>query len=309
MFDIQSLIKYILEGLAVAVATWLVPKKKIDLKEVALIALTAAAIFAILDQFSPMVATGARQGAGFGIGYQQIGLGGLGGFGLEGFDDQQMDGLEDMDDYNDYNDEGFQDNSTDQNSMLNGSTDQINSTNDPNNIYGPNGTYGPNGPNGPIDNSINGSTNQMNGSTNQMNGSTNQMNGSTDYSSNSNSMNGSPSYMTNTNTTDSIDSQNACSMNNGLCTYDQNAGSDQRSTYLCRQDNNNQCAPVRACQQSSSGICDWNEQAMNLPDAAGRTCQSQNINGDQVCRLANQTETFVGNADEIAGFEGFSKVF
>lgn len=75
MFDWKSLLKYILEGLAVAVATFLIPSKKIEYTDIIMIALTAAATFAVLDQFSPMVAVGARQGTGFGIGYQQIGLG------------------------------------------------------------------------------------------------------------------------------------------------------------------------------------------------------------------------------------------
>jgi hypothetical protein len=75
MFDWKSLLKYILEGLAVAVATFLIPSKKVEYTGIILIALTAAAVFAVLDQFSPMVAVGARQGTGFAIGYQQIGLG------------------------------------------------------------------------------------------------------------------------------------------------------------------------------------------------------------------------------------------
>jgi hypothetical protein len=75
MFDFQSLIKYVLEGLAVAVAAYLIPRKTVDPMEIGIIALTAAAVFAILDQFAPLVASGARQGAGFGIGFHQIGMG------------------------------------------------------------------------------------------------------------------------------------------------------------------------------------------------------------------------------------------
>ena len=75
MFDVISLLKYIMEGLAVAVAIYLIPSKKIDYMDILLIGLTAAAIFAILDQFSPYVAVGTRQGTGFMIGYQQIGMG------------------------------------------------------------------------------------------------------------------------------------------------------------------------------------------------------------------------------------------
>jgi hypothetical protein len=76
MFDWQSLLKYVLEGIAVAIATFLIPSNKLEYTDIILIALTAAAVFAVLDQFSPMVAVGARQGSGFAIGYQQIGMGG-----------------------------------------------------------------------------------------------------------------------------------------------------------------------------------------------------------------------------------------
>lgn len=72
MIDVQSLTKYLLEGLAVAAAAFYIPRKNVNLKEVAMIALTAAAVFAILDQFSPSVAGGARSGSGFGIGYNLV---------------------------------------------------------------------------------------------------------------------------------------------------------------------------------------------------------------------------------------------
>lgn len=77
MLDWKSLLKYLFEGLAVAVATWLIPSKQFKLTyvEVIMIALTAAAVFALLDVFSPTVGFGARYGSGFSIGYQQIGMG------------------------------------------------------------------------------------------------------------------------------------------------------------------------------------------------------------------------------------------
>lgn len=73
MLDLQSLLKYLLEGLAVAAAAFYIPRRKSDLQEIAMIALTAAAVFAVLDQFAPSVAMGARQGAGFGIGFNMVG--------------------------------------------------------------------------------------------------------------------------------------------------------------------------------------------------------------------------------------------
>jgi hypothetical protein len=95
MFDFKSLIKYVLEGLAVAVAAYVIPRRKADPKEIALIALTAAAIFAVLDLFAPQVGAGARQGAGFGIGLQQVGFGGGENANVETYDDYDSEGFED----------------------------------------------------------------------------------------------------------------------------------------------------------------------------------------------------------------------
>ena len=69
MLDVQSLVKYLLEGAAVAVAAYYIPRRTANPREIAMIALTAAAVFAVLDTFAPAVSGGARQGAGFGIGY------------------------------------------------------------------------------------------------------------------------------------------------------------------------------------------------------------------------------------------------
>jgi len=73
MLDIQSLLKYVLEGIAVALAAFYLTKKKTDLKEILMIAAVAAATFMILDQFAPGVSAGARQGSGFGIGLGLVG--------------------------------------------------------------------------------------------------------------------------------------------------------------------------------------------------------------------------------------------
>ncbi len=85
--DLTNLVKYVLEGLAVAVAAFYIPRKNMNLQEVALIALTAAATFAVLDMFTPYVGASARQGAGFGIGYNMVTGGGIEGFDEEGFDE------------------------------------------------------------------------------------------------------------------------------------------------------------------------------------------------------------------------------
>jgi len=71
---IMRLVKYLLEGLAVAVAAYVIPGKTMRFSEVAMIALTATATFAILDIYAPSVGASARTGAGFGIGANLVGF-------------------------------------------------------------------------------------------------------------------------------------------------------------------------------------------------------------------------------------------
>lgn len=70
---IKRAIKYLLEGAAVALAARYIPAEKIDLTEIAMIAFTAACVFAILDMYAPSVSIAARQGAGFAIGSSTVG--------------------------------------------------------------------------------------------------------------------------------------------------------------------------------------------------------------------------------------------
>ena len=65
---VKRVIKYIVEGLMVALAAYAIPKKSLNMDEIALLAMTAAATFSILDVFVPSLAVSARSGAGFGIG-------------------------------------------------------------------------------------------------------------------------------------------------------------------------------------------------------------------------------------------------
>lgn len=67
-------IKYLVEGLAVAVAAFYIPKKKMGVEEIIMIAVTAAAAFAVLDLLAPSVGGFARQGAGIGIGASLVGV-------------------------------------------------------------------------------------------------------------------------------------------------------------------------------------------------------------------------------------------
>lgn len=76
-FDFSELvkraIKYIVEGIIVALAAYVIPKQSLKVEEVVVIALTAAATFSVLDVFIPSMGATARQGAGAGIGLGVIG--------------------------------------------------------------------------------------------------------------------------------------------------------------------------------------------------------------------------------------------
>jgi ABC-type Co2+ transport system permease subunit len=61
-------IKYLVEGLAVAICAIIIPKKPLNVEEIVIIALTAAAVFSILDVFIPAMGSSARGGAGFALG-------------------------------------------------------------------------------------------------------------------------------------------------------------------------------------------------------------------------------------------------
>lgn len=71
---VTRLVKYLLEGLAVAIAAFVLPGKGLRWSEVGMIALVASATFAILDIYAPSVGSSARTGAGFGIGAGLVGF-------------------------------------------------------------------------------------------------------------------------------------------------------------------------------------------------------------------------------------------
>lgn len=71
---VKRAIKYLVEGLMVAIAAFAIPKKSLNMDEILLIALTAAATFSILDTYVPSMAVAARSGAGFGIGANVVGF-------------------------------------------------------------------------------------------------------------------------------------------------------------------------------------------------------------------------------------------
>ena len=57
---VKRLLKYLVEGIVVAIAASTIPKKSLDLQEVGVIALSAAATFALLDLFAPTISYAAR---------------------------------------------------------------------------------------------------------------------------------------------------------------------------------------------------------------------------------------------------------
>ena len=71
---VKRAVKYLIEGGAVAVAAFYIPKRKMNIEEVIMIAITAAATFALLDMYAPSVGNYARQGTGFGIGANLAGF-------------------------------------------------------------------------------------------------------------------------------------------------------------------------------------------------------------------------------------------
>ena len=71
---LRRAVKYLVEGLMVALAAYTIPKRKLNVEEVLLISLTAAATFSILDTYVPAIAVNARSGAGLGIGANLVGF-------------------------------------------------------------------------------------------------------------------------------------------------------------------------------------------------------------------------------------------
>jgi hypothetical protein len=71
---VRRIVKYLVQGFMVAIAAYAIPKHSLNLEEITLLALTAAATFSILDTYVPAIGASARTGAGFGIG---LGLAGF----------------------------------------------------------------------------------------------------------------------------------------------------------------------------------------------------------------------------------------
>jgi hypothetical protein len=70
----RRIVKYMIEGFVVAIAAFAIPKQSMNVTEILLLALTAAATFSILDTFIPSMGVSARNGTGLGIGLNLSGF-------------------------------------------------------------------------------------------------------------------------------------------------------------------------------------------------------------------------------------------
>lgn len=71
---VRRIVKYVIEGIMVAIAAYAIPKRSLNFDEIMLVALTAAATFSVLDTYVPSMAVSARSGAGFGMGANLVGF-------------------------------------------------------------------------------------------------------------------------------------------------------------------------------------------------------------------------------------------
>ena len=80
-----NLLKYMVEGMAVSLAMYLLTGRTRGYQEIMWVGLTAGLTFLVLDALAPSIGAGARQGSGFGLGFKTVGAHFMGG-GSEDFD-------------------------------------------------------------------------------------------------------------------------------------------------------------------------------------------------------------------------------
>lgn len=71
---IKRALKYLIEWFAIALALKFIPSQKVDLKEIVMVAIVGAIVFALLDTYSPSVSETARKSTGVAIGLKTLGL-------------------------------------------------------------------------------------------------------------------------------------------------------------------------------------------------------------------------------------------
>jgi hypothetical protein len=69
---VNNFVKYLIQGIAVAIAAYVIPNRRVNYREVFVIATLAALTFFTLDIFTDDISKGAKFGAGLGIGLNLI---------------------------------------------------------------------------------------------------------------------------------------------------------------------------------------------------------------------------------------------
>ena len=65
---VKRIIKYLVLGLCISVVAIVIPKKSLNVEEILILALAAAATFSILDTFLPSIGESAKMGIGLSVG-------------------------------------------------------------------------------------------------------------------------------------------------------------------------------------------------------------------------------------------------
>jgi ABC-type Co2+ transport system permease subunit len=65
---VKRIIKYLVLGLVIAIVAIVIPKKSLNVEEIMVLALTAAATFAVVDTFLPSISDSLKSGIGFSLG-------------------------------------------------------------------------------------------------------------------------------------------------------------------------------------------------------------------------------------------------
>ena len=77
-FDVKELFvrffKYLFEGFIICLAAYFIPGKKLEVSEIIILGLIAAATFSCVDLLLPTIGNSVRNGVGYGIGFNLIGF-------------------------------------------------------------------------------------------------------------------------------------------------------------------------------------------------------------------------------------------
>ncbi len=74
IFDFQSLVTFLVSGLAVAICALVLVHHKINVKEIAQLTVSSGALLAIVSKFLPQVLPSVHQGIGLAMGAGLVGL-------------------------------------------------------------------------------------------------------------------------------------------------------------------------------------------------------------------------------------------